>query len=83
VATRISEKMIKVRCSTRSGGEGGGCGVVLRLIFSHKWFVDTKGVIKSRKVKKNYVQKKKYKPLSTKHCRENITQDILYTLFLL
>ena len=35
VASRISEKMIKVRCSTRSGGKGGGCRVVLHLINSH------------------------------------------------
>jgi len=48
--------MIKVRCSTRSSGGGGRgegvVGLVLRLINSHKTrFEDTKGVIKSRKLK--------------------------------
>jgi hypothetical protein len=84
VATRISEKMIKVRCSTRSGGEGGGCGVVLRLIFSHKWFVDTKGVIKSRKGKKELCTKEKvqtmiYKTLQSKH----YTRHTLYIVFII
>jgi hypothetical protein len=75
----VCKKMIKVRCSTRSGGKGGGCGVVLRLIFSHKWFVDTKGVIKSRKLKKELCTKEKVQTMNYKTLqRKHYTRHTLY-----